>query len=186
MATFALVVTIAPTAPVAAAEPIDALGVTLPGSASCEFGDVDVEYAASGVDRQAVQFTAEDGAVLDRFETPAFQPDYVGVEHILTAVGAEPGTSQVVPAAGTRLGVYVQIGAGAPSAASTAEFFVLYRCTPEGNDDGGTNEVLETCVGDYGTCPRTAEEALGAGAQQPTQPTQPRPGQAVVPPRFTG
>jgi hypothetical protein len=184
VAVLALAAAVVPTTPVAAAEPIDALGVALAGSASCEFGDVDVEYAARSVDRQAVQFTSDDGAVLDRFEAGAYQSDYIGVEHILTAVAAEPDTtSQEVPAAGTRLAVYVQIGAGAPSPASTAEFFILYRCAPQGNDDGGGNEVLETCVSDYGTYPRTAQEALDADAPPPGLAVPPG---AVVTPRFTG
>jgi hypothetical protein len=156
-----LACTVAPVGPAAAAAPIEARGVALAGSASCSFGDVDVDYAASGVDRQHVTFTSEDGSVLDEFESGAYQADYVGVEHILTAVAAEPDTtSQVVPAPGTALGVYVRIGAGQPSPETTAEFFVLYRCTADGNEAGGDNEVLQTCVGDDGTCPRSAGQAL--------------------------
>jgi len=46
------------------------------------------------------------------------------------------------------IGSYGGAGDSPPTAAGTAEFFVLYNCT--------TKQVLYSCTGSYGTCPTTA------------------------------
>jgi hypothetical protein len=60
--------------------------------------------------------------------------------------------------AGTRVGLYATIGVIPPTAADTAEWFILYQCD--------TREVLVSCFGPYGNCPQTAVEALPPVIQQ--------------------
>ena len=139
--------------PAAANDRITAQGATMSPSANCTYGDIEVTYDASDVARQAVTFTSEDGTTLDSFETNAYQQTYSGLEYILSET-ATPA------AAGTRLGVHVVIGTTPPQAATSAEFFVLYRCDGMANEYGGANEQLYTCYGDYGSCPATAVEAI--------------------------
>lgn len=157
--------------PAAASPVIDAQAIALDISATCERGNVNITYDANGVERQMVDFTSEAGTVLDLFETPAYDPDYDGTEYVLTKAGSNRGGNQPVPASGTVLGVYVTLGSSPPSA-TNGEFFLLYRCDDQRNDRGGANEVLQTCVGDYGTCPKTAVEALApATTTTTTEPT---------------
>jgi hypothetical protein len=169
-ASIALVVSLAASAVPAAASPIIvAQAIALDVSATCEHGNVNITYDANGVERQLVDFTSQTGTVLDHFETAAYDPNYEGTEYILTKAGSNRGGNQPVPAPGTVLGVYVTLGSNPPSA-TNGEFFLLYRCDDKRNDRGGANEVLQTCVGDYGTCPKTAVEAL-APATTTTAPT---------------
>lgn len=51
------------------------------------------------------------------------------------------------------IGSYGGAGDNPPTTANTAEFFLLYNCT--------TRQVLYRCTGNYGTCPKTAQAALG-------------------------
>jgi hypothetical protein len=181
---------LATSGPASAAGTIDAQAIALASSASCRYGDVDITYAAAGVTDASVSFTSADGAVLDAYADAAYQSDYVGTEHVLT----EADTPAVN---GTILGVYVWVGTAPPSAATTGEFFVLYRCDGSSDSGGGANEVLETCVGPYGSCPRSADEALDPStttttttttANDPTideGPESPTP-EGVVIPRFAG
>lgn len=191
---FALVVGtgFATPSPASAAGTIDAQAIALAPSASCRYGDVDITYTAAGVTDASVSFTAADGSVLDAYADVAYQSDYAGTEHVLTETDA--------PAAnGTILAVYVWVGTAPPSAATTGEFFVLYRCDGSSESGGGANEVLETCVGPYGTCPQSAAEALEppvttTTTTSPTTTTDPTLGQGpesptpdgVVIPKFAG
>jgi len=145
----AVVLALASATPAGAAGPVTATGVSLSTSASCANGDIEVTYDARGVERQNVQFTAEGGATLDQFEHAAFDPHLHGKEYILTDAANPPAT-------GTVVAVHVTVGTTPPSAATTAEFFVLYRC----GGAGGSSTVLDSCFGDYGSCPATADEGL--------------------------
>lgn len=160
--------------PAGAAGPIVARGVALAGSASCGYGDIDITYDANGVDAQRVQFTAADGSTLHAFEDLAYDPNFHGTEHILSE-------TKTPPPPGTVVAVNVLVGHLPPTAATTAHFFLLYRCDARSNDEGGTNAVLQTCVGDYGACPQTAKEALAAG---PTSPPAATP--VVARPTYSG
>ena len=158
---------------------VTAQGVALQPSASCRFGDVDVTYTAQGAQTQTATFSAVDGATLATFDTDAYQPDFVGTEHILTEADTPPAPGSVVA-------VYVAIGTTPPEAGTTGEFFVLYQCDSERSDKGGTNTVLATCVGPYGTCPTTAAEALaGFGNLVPAPGATPAT-PLVATPLFTG
>ena len=64
--------------------------------------------------------------------------------------------------------MHVTIGTSPPNAGS-GEFFVAYRCDTRSNKDGGNNQVVSTCVGRFGACPRTA---AGLQAQAPTTEAQ--------------
>lgn len=63
---------------------------------------------------------------------------------------ADPGSA--LPE-GSVIGLYATIGTAPDTAATTAEFFILYRCS------FGGPTVLQTCYGPLGTCPTTANEA---------------------------
>lgn len=139
--------------PASAASSVTARGVALAPSASCRYGDVDIDYAAAGAEAQTVQLSSDAG-VLAKFDVAAYKADYDGIEHILTQ--AKPP----VPAPGTVLTVYVTIGTNPPASDTTAEFVISYRCTANGNDAGGANEVVSSCVGAYGTCARPTGPAL--------------------------
>ena len=52
----------------------------------------------------------------------------------------------------TLIGSYGGAGDSPPTAANTAEFFVLYNCT--------TRQVLYRCTGNLGSCPTTAAQGL--------------------------
>lgn len=160
---------LAPGTPAAAAPVVEPRAIALDVSATCERGNVNISYAATDVDRQLVDFTSESGVVLDLFDTAAYASDFDGTEYVLTKAGSNRGGNQPVPEPGTILGVYVTVGTSPPTAGN-GEFFLLYRCDDQRNDRGGTNEVLETCVGPFGSCPRTAVEAL-----DPAPPTTPAP-----------
>ena len=145
---------------------VTAQGVTLQPSASCRFGDVDVTYAAIGAQTQSATFSAADGTVLATLDGPAYLAGYTGTEHVLTEATTPPAPGSVVA-------VYVAIGTTPPEAATTAEFFVLYQCDQDKTSDGGTNTVLATCVGAFGTCPRTAAEALAGFGDLVPAPARP-------------
>jgi len=127
-----------------AASQITARGVVLAASASCRYGDVDIDYTATGAEQQQVRLSAGQ-KVVNSFTVAAFKADYTGVEHILSRA------TPPLPA-GTEMTVYVTVGTVPPTAATTAEFLLTYRCTPTGNEAGGNNVVLASCFGAYGSC----------------------------------
>src|SRR5262249_51152274 len=55
------------------------------------------------------------------------------------------------PPPNTLIGSYAYVGTTPPTAATTAEFFVLYNCS--------ARQVIRSCSGPYGTCPQTAAQA---------------------------
>ena len=193
LALLVAVATVAVGAGPAGANPIiEAQGVALAGSASCSWGDIDATYAATAVTDASLSFTAADGTVLESYAGDAYQSDYVGTEVIISET-YDP------PPAGSVVAVYAWIGQDPPSASTTAEFFVLYRCDDVGNERGGANEVLETCFGDYGTCPQSAAEALApatttttttavatAPTTAPTVPVAPAATPVAARPTYTG
>lgn len=163
--------------PASASPVVEAHSVVLDISATCERGNVNISYTTGGtIERQTVNLTSETGTLLDTFEADVFGPTYDGTEYILTKAGSQRGGNQPVPPTGTVLGVYVTLGT-APPVATNAEFFLLYRCDSQRNDRGGQNTVLATCVGDYGTCPQTAQQAL-----TPATTTTQAPADSTVPP----
>lgn len=55
--------------------------------------------------------------------------------------------------ANSLIGSYGGAGDNPPTAANTAEFFILYNCT--------TRQVIYRCSGNLGSCPTTAQQGLG-------------------------
>lgn len=153
--------------PAQAAGTVDARGVQLSTSASCAQGDVEIEYTASGVDRQLTSFTAQGGAALHTYDVAVYSSTHDGVEYILSQTKSPPPP-------GTIVAVHVTIGRS-PADAASGEFFLAYRCDARTNAEGGHNEVLDVCAGPYGTCPTSADEFLSLGT-----------GTTPLVPRFTG
>lgn len=158
---------------------VTAQDVALQPSASCRFGDINVTYTATDAETQSATFSAADGTTLAAFDTAAFQADFTGTESILTEADAPPP-------AGTVVAVHVAIGTTPAEAATTGEFFILYQCDSERTDRGGTNTVLATCVGAYGSCPTTAAEALAGFGNLVPAPGGTPATPLVATPLFTG
>lgn len=181
----ALLVLVALATPAHAQEPtrVVARDAALSVSASCSQGDVEITYDATGMVRTAAQLTGEAGTVLDRYDEIPFTDDYSGLEYVL--LDADPPG-----APGSVLGAYVVVGAEQPTAATSADFFVAWRCDPLPDDEGGRNVVLLVCAGPYGTSPQTVPEALAllaldrppADCTIPVEPATPLP----ATPRLTG
>ena len=55
--------------------------------------------------------------------------------------------------ANSLIGSYGGAGDSPPTAANTAEFFILYNCS--------TREIVYRCSGNLGSCPTTAQQGLG-------------------------
>lgn len=124
-------------------------GVALYAYADCERGHLDITLTTVGATREYGFATNAAGAILDEFEQATSLGDYDGtfVGYGINLIPAQPD--------GTIIGSYAYVGETPPSAADTAEFYVLYEC-----DDESANTVLMTCFGPYGSCPKTAQEGL--------------------------
>ncbi len=136
---------------VLAAEVVDAQDVILSASANCEDADLDITFRSEDVDREYGKITNENGDVLGLFEQDSSFDNFNG-----TYEGYGQPVDPDQPD-GTIIGSYAYIGQTPPSAQTTGEFFVLYRCDTDGN-----NDVLYTCAGPYGSCPKTALQGLAA------------------------
>lgn len=79
---------------------------------------------------------------------------------------------------GTIIAAYATIGAATPTptAADTAEWYLLYRCGSTMAD----SVVLMSCFGDYGTCPKTAQEGLATLFAGTVSDTTPRAGDVIT------
>jgi hypothetical protein len=139
-----LVVAIQPVLAAATAQ-----GVALSAGASCTGAHLDITLTTVAATREYGLTTNEAGDVLGEFEQGTGLANFSGT---YTGYGmpVSPGQPE-----GTVIGSYAYVGETPPSAADTAEFFVLYECS-----DSGANNVLYSCYGPYGTCPQTAQQAL--------------------------
>ncbi len=144
MAVAGLLIAIQPVLAAATAQ-----GVALNAGANCDYAALDITLTTVGATREYGLVTNEAGDVLEEFEQGTGIPNFSGtfVNYGILLSPSQP--------AGTIIGSYAYIGETPPSAADTAEFFVLYECS-----DSGANDVLYACYGPYGTCPQTAQEAL--------------------------
>jgi hypothetical protein len=137
---------------VSAATPVDARAAALSVSATCSLGDIEITYTGVGVERQITSFTSADRVEpLHLYDVHTYSPVHDGLEYILSQ-------TRTPPPPGTIVAVYSTIGSSPPDPASTGEFFVAWRCDDQANSRGGNNVVIETCVGLYGSCPRSARE----------------------------
>lgn len=134
--------------PAAAAETVTAEGVALSADASCSNANLDLTFTSSDVDREAGKSSIVDGSEFSVFEQDSGLDDFDSETYFGYGIGLAPQPT------GTVVGSYAYLGDTPPTAAGTAEFFVLYRCY-----DLEPNSVLFTCFGDFGSCPSTAREA---------------------------
>jgi hypothetical protein len=163
----AVALTAAMPAPAGAEVSVVPRGASMSTSASCSQGDIELDYSATGAERQLTNFTAEDGRDLHRYDVRVYSPDHENVEFILSQTAAPP-------AAGSIVAVHVTIGASPPDA-QTAEFIVAYRCDTAPNDAGGNNEVVSVCTGMFGSCPTTAKQVVDGvpvATSSPAAPTE--------------
>ena len=145
-----------------AAENIIATSVALsPTGADCTAAGLDIGMDATATDTETGLVTNLAGEVLGEFEQAGDWDGFDGVE-----AGFGPAISPD-QAEGTVIGSYASIGTAPLSSSSAVEWFVLYRCS-----NSGENVVLQTCFGDLGTCPTTAEEGAAAAFGATVSPTE--------------
>jgi hypothetical protein len=132
---------------------VTAQGVALNAAASCSNADLDLTLTTVNATREFGLSTNLAGTTLNTFEQMTQLPNFSGtfVDYKVSPLPLQP--------TGTLIGSYAYVGTTPPTAATTGEFFVYYNCT--------TLQVLLSCVGPYGTCPQTAQQAQ---AQQNTIP----------------
>lgn len=122
-----------------------ALALTLDASAGCSNGRIDITLNSSGANRESWRATNLEGATLVQGEGPTSFPSG-------TSSGFFPQVFSPSQPANTLVGSYAYVGETPPDASNTAEFFVFYNCT--------TRQIIESCFGPYGTCPKTAQQAV--------------------------
>ena len=126
-----------------------AQGVALGPNADCSRGDLDLTLSTAGANRESWLATNAAGATLVQGEAATSLGNFSGT---FSAFRIGPAGFLVTQPANTLIGSYAYVGETPPSAANTAEFFVYYNCT--------TRQVLYSCSGAYGSCPKTAQAAL--------------------------
>ncbi len=158
------------TSPAHAASQATATSVSLSAGDDCNRADLDLGLQSGNVDREYGLSTNAAGATLDQFENDGSALDNLDGVFNGYGIGITPDQPD-----GTIIGTYAYLGSTPPLAATTAEWFVLYRC-----GFGGENQVMFTCFGDYGTCPRTATQGLTALLGVTVSTATPAPGETVV------
>ncbi len=173
LATAAIVAVMATMAPPAGAEvSVVPHGASLSTSASCSQGDIEIDYSATGAERQITDFTAADGRALHHYDVRVYSANHQDVEFILSQ-------THTPPPPGTIVAVHVSIGTSPPDARS-AEFIVAYRCDTRANDASGHNEVVSVCTGMFGACPTTAKLVVDGPQVATLTPPPPPPPPPVV------
>jgi hypothetical protein len=153
--------------PASANSVITATSVSLNSAANCSVAHLDIGMEAGTVTHEAGFVTGIDGLLDSFIQSSSFS----GFSGTFSTYGM-PMPDQPDR---TIIGSYAWIGTNPPSAANTAEWFVLYLCDPAGN-----NEVLDTCYGDYGTCPQTALDGLRRLMSVDVDDETPEPGQTIT------
>ncbi|WP_334141349.1 hypothetical protein [Rhabdothermincola sp.] len=153
--------------PASANSVITATSVSLNSAANCSVAHLDIGMEAGTVTHEAGFVTGIDGLLDSFIQSSSFS----GFSGTFSTYGM-PMPDQPDR---TIIGSYAWIGTNPPNAANTAEWFVLYLCDPAGN-----NEVLDTCYGDYGTCPQTALDGLRRLMSVDVDDETPEPGQTIT------
>jgi hypothetical protein len=153
-----------------AASQATATSVSLSTGDDCSRADLDLGIQSGNVDREYGLSTNAAGATLDQFENDGSGLDNLDGVFNGYGIGITPDQPN-----GTIIGTYAYLGSTPPLTATTAEWFVLYRC-----GFGGDNQVMLTCFGNYGTCPRTAAQGLTALLGVTVSTATPAPGETVV------
>ncbi|MGZ4703904.1 MAG: hypothetical protein ACXWCM_03460 [Acidimicrobiales bacterium] len=126
---------------------IQATSVTLNAAANCSNADLDLGFTSQTVTTETGHSTNLAGDVLGDFSQSSGlsnRTDFVGY-----GIDVAPDQPD-----GTVIGSYASVGVDPPTGSDTAEWFVLYRCHTD-----GAQEVIYSCYGDYGGCPKTAATA---------------------------
>jgi hypothetical protein len=153
--------------PASAAGPAVATSVALSADADCTVADLDIGLVTGTVDTETGLSTNLAGDVLDEFSQNSNLDDR---DEVFMGYGIDASGDP-----GTIIGSYASIGAAPLTAASAAEWFVLYQCGAVGE-----NLVLYSCFGDLGTCPTTASEGAVAALAASVDDTTPEPGQTIT------
>ena len=125
-----------------------AQGVALNAAAGCADASLNLTLTTNAASREFWQATNAAGNTLAQREQATLLSNFNG-----TFNNFQIGLTATEPP-NTRIASYAYVGSTPPSAADTAEFFVYYNCT--------TRQILLSCFGPYGTCPRTAVQAEAA------------------------
>jgi hypothetical protein len=142
---FAIV--LATMSPALAVAAVTANSAVFNGGDGCTNGRIDIALTNSGASRESWRATNLAGTTLIAGEGPnGFSSGATTGFFPQPFVSSQP--------AGTLIASYAYVGETPPSAASTAEFLVFYKCALP------VAEVLLVCFGPYGTCPQTAQEAM--------------------------
>jgi hypothetical protein len=168
-AMLASMLVIVATAPAGAAANITATSVALNDSADCDNDadlDLGMEAGTVAIEGGIASTIGDDD--IGSFEQPSTLSNFSGV--------TDYGISMDNPLPeGSIVGTLAYVGDSPPTSANAAEWFILYRC-----DNGGANEVLYECFGDYGTCPHSADEALALIFSATVSPTAPLAGETIT------
>jgi hypothetical protein len=156
--------------PAQAAAQATATSVALTTGDDCGTADLDLGIVSGDIDREYGLATNAAGVTLGQFEEASQNID--GFDGVFEGYGVGVSPEQLD---GTIIGSYAYLGTTPPTTATNAEWFVLYRCGLHGD-----NQVLYSCFGDYGTCPRTAPQGLAALLGVTVSTTTPAPGETVV------
>ena len=125
-----------------------AQAVALDPAADCSRGDLDLTLSTAGANRESWLATNLSGATLVQGEGATSLGNFSGT---FDGFRIGPSGFLVAQPPNTLIGSFAYVGETPPSAANTAEFFVLYNCT--------TRQILYSCSGTYGSCPQTAQAA---------------------------
>ncbi len=136
----------------------------------CSDASFDLGMESTSVTTETGQVTNSAGEVLDSFDQSS---DFSGFSGVFEGYGMPFDDDQPT---GTIIASYATIGAATPTAADTAEWYLLYRC----GDTMAESVVLMSCFGDYGTCPKTAEEGLATLFAGTVSDTTPRAGDVIT------
>ena len=141
-------------APLTASATATALGVALNAAAGCITSDLNISLTTSGATTDSWLPTTLAGPIGGGSNATALA-NYAGPP-VPFSIPLSPQ-----PPPNTLIGAYATVGDAVPTAANTAEFFVYYNCT--------TRQVLLSCFGPFGSCPRTALQAAAfIGPRVPT------------------
>ena len=128
-------------------------GVALSATAGCTAGDLDITLTTLGAHSESWRATNLAGATL---LVPVEQP--TSLSNVVNRTSTFQMPLLLLQPPNTLIGSYAYVGETPPAPANTAEFFVYYNCT--------SREVLLSCVGPYGTCPQTAQQAAALLARR--------------------
>jgi hypothetical protein len=157
-------IVVATAGPASAAANITATSVALNAGAGCDSADLDLGMVSDTVDNETGLITNAAGETLGQFDQPS---SFSGYDGVFDGYGQPVSPDQPE---GTVIGSYASIGTAPLSAATAAEWFVLYQC------GSGGNTVLLSCFGDLGACPGTAVEALALTLEATLDPSTVSPG----------